>query len=170
MNTAEGLRNVRGGLILLPLGLLGGLALSLFAFVPIVHPPPGFEQYGDLPRRLMRLGHIAAIMLPIINVVVGRELDRLALSEKVKRMASVGLLVSAVGLPFALALEALVPFLARLHVSGLPALTLTASLGLCAIGAARSTTSTGGIAERLFWRVAGWWTSRRVSPASGNGR
>ena len=34
--TAEGARNVRWGLILLPLGLLSGLGLSLFAFVPLV--------------------------------------------------------------------------------------------------------------------------------------
>ncbi len=119
----------------------------------------------------MRLAHIAAIMLPLINVVVGRELDRLVLSAKVKRVTSVGLLASAVGLPLSLALEALSPLLATLHLSGVPALTLTASLVSCAIGAARSTTSMGGrFLERLFWRVAGWWATRRLSPASGSGR
>lgn len=170
--STEGLRNVRGGLILLPLGLLGGLALSLFAFVPLVAPPAGFEQYGDLPRRLMRLAHIAAVMLPLINVVVGRELDALALSPKVKRWASSALLWSAVGLPLALAAEALSPVLATLHVSGLPALTLTAALVTTAIGAARSvsrpTEGSQGLVRRASWRVIGRLAS--LGAASGTVR
>ena len=42
--------NVRAGLILLPLGLLAGLAMSLYAFHPIVKTA---WVYDDLPRRLL---------------------------------------------------------------------------------------------------------------------
>ena len=45
-------RNVRAGLILLPLGLIGGLVMSLWSFHPILK---GMWAYDDLPRRLLRL-------------------------------------------------------------------------------------------------------------------
>lgn len=136
--STEGRRNVLLGLVLLPLGLLGGLALSLFSFVPLIAPPPGFQSYVDLPRRLMRLAHIAAVMLPLINIVVGRELDALSLSVRLKRAVSWLLLGGAVGLPLALALEALVPPLAAIHPSGLPAFALTAALIIVGVGALRT--------------------------------
>lgn len=139
--TQEGARNVRAGLVLLPLGVFSGLALSLFAFVPIVPPPPGFESYADLPRRMVRLAHIAAVMLPLINVVLGRWIDVLALSPIWRRRASWLLLVGAIGLPAFLVAEALVHPLAVLHVSGIPALSLTAALTICGVGAARTPTS-----------------------------
>ena len=34
-----------------------------------VAPPPGFRAFDDLPRRLVRLGHIAAIALPALNLL-----------------------------------------------------------------------------------------------------
>lgn len=133
----EGLRNVRFGLAALPLGLLLGLGMSLYAFVPMVKPPAGLVSYAELPRRLIRLAHIAAIMLPLLNVVVGGWLDRLALPVGWRRAASWLLLLPAIGLPLALIAEALVPPLAGLHVSGLPALALTAGACVVAAGAVR---------------------------------
>lgn len=138
MMTAEGARNVRWGLVLLPLGLLSGLGLSLFAFVPLVPPPGGFESYGDLPRRMARLAHIAAVMLPLINIVIGSKLDRLALKPQRKRWASWLLLGGALSLPPALLAQALSPTLAALHVSGAPAFALTLALLITAMGAFRA--------------------------------
>ncbi|HEX7897576.1 MAG TPA: hypothetical protein VF950_07430 [Planctomycetota bacterium] len=106
--------NVRAGLILLPLGLIGGLVMSLWSFHPIVK---GMWAYDDLPRRLLRLGHIAAVMLPLINIVVGPYVRG--------RLASHLLIWGAVGLPLALAAEAFVPALRPLHPSGLPAIAFT---------------------------------------------
>ena len=114
------MKNVRAGLILLPLGLLAGMAMSLYAFHPIVQPPNGLASYDDLPRRLLRLGHIAAVMLPLINIVVGPWVDRLA------PKSAPWLIWGAVGLPLALWAEALVPALRPLHPSGLPAFAFTA--------------------------------------------
>src|SRR5262249_59718257 len=105
----SGTRNVRGGLMLLSVGLAAGLAMSVYAFQPLVPVPPSLDHYDDLPRRLIRLAHIAAVMLPLINVVVGPWLDRLQLSWRARETASRLLLVGAVGLPLALAIEPLVP-------------------------------------------------------------
>src|SRR5262249_57607001 len=77
----SGTRNVRGGLMLLSVGLAAGLVMSVYAFQPLVPVPPSLDHYDDLPRRLMRLAHIAAVMLPLINVVVGPWLDRVPLSR-----------------------------------------------------------------------------------------
>jgi hypothetical protein len=133
-----GSQNVRLGLVLLPIGLLGGLALSLFAFQPLVPPPRGLEDYAALPRRLLRLGHIAAVMLPVLNIVIGSVLNRLALTPAMARRSSLGLLAGMLGLPATLAAEALVPGLHALHPSGLPALALTAGAVIAGIGGWRT--------------------------------
>ena len=111
--------------------LLAGLAMSLYAFHPILRPPDGLASYDDLPRRLLRLGHIAAVMLPLINIVVGPWVDRLA------PRSGLLLIAGAVGLPLALWAESLVPALRPLHPSGLPALAFTAGTLILAAKAAR---------------------------------
>ena len=136
--TQAGGRNVRGGLILLPLGLLGGLAMSLYAFQPIVNPPASLDRYDDLPRRLLRLGHIAAIMLPLINIVLGGWLDRLRLSPAAKQGASWMMLLGAIFLPLALALEAAWEPARHLHPSGLPAIAFCAGLWVVGWGAVKT--------------------------------
>ena len=45
----NGSRNIRGGLALLCVGLVGGLAMSLYAFQPVVRPPESLDRYDDLP-------------------------------------------------------------------------------------------------------------------------
>ena len=133
-----GARNVRGGLLLLSLGLGAGLAMSLYAFQPLVPVPAPLAHYDDLPRRLIRLGHIAAIMLPLINIVLGPWLDRLNLPGSLKEAASWLLLLGAATLPAALALEAAVPTLIPLHLSAPPALAFCLGAFLVSAGAYRT--------------------------------
>lgn len=133
-----GARNVRGGLVLMSLGLAAGLGMSLYAFTPMVPVPEALARYDDLPRRLLRLAHVAAIMLPLINVLLGPWLDRLDLPEALRQAASWLLLLGAAGLPLALAGEALVPAIRPLHLTGLPALVFCLAVFLIAAGACRS--------------------------------
>ena len=132
-----GQRNVKGGLVMLALGIAGGLAMSLYAFQPMVPVPASLAHYDDLPRRLFRLAHIAAVMLPLINIVLGGWLDRLALSGRLKRACSGLLLLGGVALPLTLAIEGLFPPIIPLHVSALPAVAFFAGVALSAIGASR---------------------------------
>jgi hypothetical protein len=134
----HGARNVRGGLILLFLGVAGGLVMAVYAFEPLVTPSPGFTRYDDLPRRLIRLAHIAAVMLPLINVVLGPWLDRLALPAPLASTASWLLLGGAMGLPASLVLEALIPSASALHASAAPAVVFVGGLGVVAFGAWRT--------------------------------
>ncbi len=131
-------RNVRGGLVLLAAGLAAGLAMSLYAFQPLVPVPEALARYDDLPRRLIRLAHIAAIMLPLINVVLGPWIDRLSLPGRARQAASWLLLSGAATLPAALALEAAMPRLLALHLAALPALAFSLGVFLVSAGACRT--------------------------------
>ena len=142
-----GARNVKAGLALLALSLVGGLVMSLYAFVPMVRVPEGLIQYDDLPRRLFRLAHVAAVMIPLLNVVCGLVLDRLRLSSGLKRLISVLLLAGAVGLPASLAAQGAWPAAAEWHVAGPFAVATTLGAMLTAIGALRTPS------EELLGRV-----------------
>lgn len=134
----RGARNVKGGLVLLFLGVAAGLLMAVYAFVPMVTPPPALAHYDDLPRRLIRLGHIAAVMLPLINIVLGPWLDRLTLTPRLAAAASWLLLGGAIGLPAALVLEAIAPAAAAWHASGPPATAFVGGLAIVALGAWRT--------------------------------
>jgi hypothetical protein len=133
-----GARNVKMGFALLALSLVGGLAMSLYAFVPMIRVPASLDQYDDLPRRLFRLAHIAAVMLPLLNIVVGFTLDRLRLSRGWKEWTSVLLLAGAVGLPLALAAQGLSPLAREWHIAGPPAVAMTLGVVASAVGALRT--------------------------------
>ena len=133
-----GARNIKAGLALLALSLVGGLAMSLYAFVPMIRVPEGLIRYDDLPRRLFRLAHIAAVMLPLLNVIFGLLLDRLRLSVGWKELTSFLLLAGAVGLPLALAAQGLSPVAREWHVAGPPAVAMTLASVLMAVGAFRT--------------------------------
>jgi len=133
-----GARNVKGGFALLGVGLLAGLGMSLYAFKPMVPVPGPLEHYDDLPRRLFRLGHIAAVMLPLINIAIGSWLDRLRLTSRAKEVSSWLMLLGGIGLPLTLTLEALVPTVIGLHLSALPAVAFTAGVLVAGVGAMRT--------------------------------
>lgn len=134
----SGARNVKAGLALLALSLVGGLAMSLYAFVPMVPVPASLEHYDDLSRRLFRLAHIAAVMLPLLNIVFGLLIDRLRLSAAVRELTSLLLLAGGLGLPLALAAEGMWAPVREWHLAGPPAVAFTLGAVLMAIGAART--------------------------------
>jgi hypothetical protein len=129
---------VKTGFALLALSLVGGLAMSLYAFVPMIQVPITLDEYDDLSRRLFRLAHVAAVMLPLLNIVVGFTLDRLRLSRGWKELTSVLLLAGAVGLPLALAAQGLSPLAREWHIAGPPAVAMTLGVVLAAAGALRT--------------------------------
>ena len=133
-----GAKNVKGGLVLVSLGLLAGLAMSLYAFEPIVRPPASFEHYDDLPRRLLRLAHIAAVALPLMNVVLGGWIDRIALTRPGKTLASLLLLLGGALVPAALGLQAAWAPARSLHLAGPPVVAFCAGVVLVTVGALRT--------------------------------
>jgi hypothetical protein len=160
-----GAKNVKGGLVLLSLGLLAGLAMSLYAFEPIVRPPASLDAYDDLPRRLIRLAHISAIMLPLLNVVLGGWIDRLALPRRAREAASQLLLWGGALVPVTLGLQAAWAPARSLHLAGGPVVAFCLGVFLVTLGALRADFR-GMMSEE--WRQRTVSSSAR-SPSSGGG-
>jgi len=55
--------------------------------------------YGTLPRRMVRLAHIAFAALGILNIEFGRSVGELALSAGLVRAISIAFMVAAVSMP-----------------------------------------------------------------------
>ncbi len=68
------LANLAIGWSSLAVGALTGLILGLWSFGGPLPVPEWLGDYGSLPRRLMRLGHIAFFGLGILNILMARQI------------------------------------------------------------------------------------------------
>ncbi len=84
----EGAWNRRVGWTSLAVGVGTGLLMGMWSFDGPVAVPEWLGAYDAVPPRLVRLGHIAFIGLGILDVMLARELPRLALGDGAKRLAS----------------------------------------------------------------------------------
>ena len=100
--TREGAWNRRVGWLSIAVGVGTGLVMGLWSFDGPVAVPEWLGAYGDVSRRLARLGHIAFLGLGILDILLAAELPRLALSSAMKRTASVAMIFGNVLLPPAL--------------------------------------------------------------------
>ena len=132
-----GRRNVVWGWVTMLLGATLGTVLMAWSFDGPFPAPPGFEDYGSLARRLMRLAHVAWFMLPLINIVLGRDVDATALPDGLKQLASWGALASILGIPVGLIVDSLVQYHAGLVLSSLGGTGLFVGIALVAWGKLR---------------------------------
>lgn len=119
--------NAAFGWIWITLGLVSGMALGL-----------GFARehflggYGSWTRRLLRLGHIAQVMLGVLNVLFEVSRDRIALGPMWIDAASWGFLAGAVLMPAVCAWAA---FDKRaMALFGFPVVALIGSSAIVAVG------------------------------------
>jgi hypothetical protein len=103
---ALGHANVRVAWWMIGASMAVGAVLGLWSFGGPVSPPPGFRAFDDLPRRLVRLGHIAAIALPALNLLYVPWMARSRWSEAARRAGCRLLLFGTVALPILLMLAA----------------------------------------------------------------
>lgn len=133
-----GRRNVVWGWVTIVCGAISGSVIMAWSFSGPFSPPPGWDDYVSLSRRLMRLAHVAFFMLPLINIVLGKELDQIALSDRWKNITSWCAIVGMIGIPVGLMLAAIIhPDLK--YIASLPVSLLLLSLTLMAVGKVRST-------------------------------
>jgi hypothetical protein len=57
--------------------------------------------YASVTRRYLRLAHVAFIALSIINILYGKELASVSLSDGIKNIGSALMIFGAVGVPVA---------------------------------------------------------------------
>jgi len=107
------------------LSMAAGAVAGAWSFGGPVAPPAGLESYDSLPRRLLRLAHIAAIMLPVLNLLYVPWARGLGM----RRGACAMLLFGTIALPALLTLTAWWPAgLFLLPVGVLPILAAVFSL------------------------------------------
>jgi hypothetical protein len=80
-------------------GILMGAIMGMYAFNGPLKPPKGHESYASLPRRLIRLAHIAFVALPLICIQYGAYIDSANLTEQWKQIGSLSMIISMIGVP-----------------------------------------------------------------------
>lgn len=83
-------------------GIASGMLLGLWAFDGPFQAPERFADYAGVPRRLLRLAHIAAMALGLTNVFLGHEMPHLALSRMTRAIASKAMIVGGIAMPIVL--------------------------------------------------------------------
>jgi hypothetical protein len=114
------------------LGILSGVVLSWWSFDGPMKPPKGYENYASLRRRMTRLAHIAAFMLPVVDILYGLQIDDIPLSFFLRKTGSICMVVLMAGLPPLLFLGALKPGLKNL--TGLPVTFGVIALSIMSVG------------------------------------
>ena len=95
-----GRKNIKFGWLWILVGIFVGAIMSMWSFNgPFVSP---VGDYDSLPRRMLRLSHIAFIALAMINILYGYEIDKVKLKEKFKRLGSSFILYGAILMPLVL--------------------------------------------------------------------
>ncbi|MFC1847052.1 hypothetical protein ACFLYS_03235 [Chloroflexota bacterium] len=86
--------NVIFGWAWMCLGFIFGMTLGLWA-----EGDTWLGGYASVARRYLRLGHVAFIALPIINILYGKELPLVDLGDSMKYIGSYLMIFGAVGVP-----------------------------------------------------------------------
>ncbi len=121
------------GWLSLAVGVASGLVLGLWSFDGPVAIPEWLGDYGDVSRRLARLGHIACFGLGILNILLSRELARLTLGRVARRTASLAMNFGNILLP--LILFAAAAYHPLKYMMVFPASSVFLALAIAAYGA-----------------------------------
>jgi hypothetical protein len=114
------------------LGAMSGMLMGLWSFGGPVPVPEALGDYGDLSRRLLRLGHIAFFGLAFLNLILARQIPALPLSVKAMRGALGCMNFGNLALPAALFAAALWEPLK--YLTAPPAFAITLALCIAAWG------------------------------------
>ena len=100
MEMKIGKKNISFGWIWILVGIILGAVMGMWSFNSPFISPVG--DYVSLPRRMLRLSHIAFIALAIINILYGYEIDKVKLKERYKRLGSNCMMYGAILMPLIL--------------------------------------------------------------------
>ncbi len=117
-------------------GIIIGAIVSMWAFNGPLTPPSSMEDYAALPRRFLRLSHIAFIALGMINILYGLCYDLANLKKTFKEISSVFLVTGTLLMPLILLFSA---FIEKLKLfSALPISLILISLIIFCYGLSRN--------------------------------
>ena len=93
-----GRKNIKFGWMWILIGVLCGAIMGMWSFNgPFISP---LGDYISLPRRMLRLSHIAFIALAMINILYGYEIDKI--KSNFKKLGSNCMIYGAVLMPLIL--------------------------------------------------------------------
>lgn len=124
------------GFTSLLLGVATGMIIGLWSFGGPLPVPESIGGYGELPRRFLRLGHIAFFGLGLINLAIAGHCGRLNFSPTARRRALGLINLGNVGLPPLLLAATWQP--ALLYLMPVPVFCVFAALALTAAAAWRT--------------------------------
>jgi len=127
-----GNRNISFGWLWILIGIIAGAIMGMWSFNGPLTSPLG--EYTALPRRMVRLAHIAFIALAIINILYGYEIDKI--KSKFKNLGSQFMIYGAILMPLFLIAAAFFEPLKYLTV--IPATLVTIALLIMVFGRFRS--------------------------------
>ena len=104
--------------------------MGLWSFNGPMQSPVG--DYTSLPRRLLRLAHIALISLGIINILYGYEIDRIKIKDKLRNVGSKCIIYGTIFMP--LVLISAVFFEPLKYLAMIPAVLIMISLIIIIMG------------------------------------
>lgn len=130
----QGRSNIAVSWWMIAIGTAVGAVLGLWSFGGPIPPPVGFVLYDDLPRRLLRLAHIAAIALPVLNLLYVPWMSRSTWNARIRGLGCRLLLFGTFALPALLALTAF--WRPALYALPAPVLALVTTFFLLATGLA----------------------------------
>jgi len=130
------------------LGAASGLVIGLWSFGGPLPEPAWVGGYSELPRRLIRLGHIALFALGMINLMLARQHAGFGLPERTTRLALAAMNIGNLLMPALLFATVFLP--AMKYLLAVPALAVTLALAIAAHGG---------------WRQ--WGTAARLSNLGG---
>ncbi len=114
------------------MGLISGSILGMWSFNGPLPLPKGYDKYDSLPRRQVRLAHVASFALPIINILYGTHLDQIQVSLQLKEIGSYSMLVLMIGIPTTLVAASYKPILK--YTAIIPVTAGFIGLGIMAFG------------------------------------
>ena len=91
--------NITFGWLWINAGVISGMIMGLWSFAGPVRAPKGLEDYSSLPRRFVRLGHVAFIALSLINILYGQQLANVNLSPGLMQIGSYAMIFTAIAMP-----------------------------------------------------------------------
>lgn len=118
-------------------GALSGLVMGLWSFDGPFPTPDWIGAYDALPRRFLRLAHVALFALGVLHLLVARQVTALPVRSGLTRLALGAMALGNVTMPMVLIGAALWEPLKFL--SPVPALAITTAIAIAAASAVRQT-------------------------------
>ena len=128
MEVTIGQKNITFGWAWILAGIILGAIMGMWSFNGPMPSPVG--DYTSLPRRLMRLSHIAFIALALINILYGYQIDKV--KEKYQKIGSRCMIYGAILMPILLLVAIFMEFFKYFTV--IPAILIIIALIVIVLG------------------------------------